>query len=101
MQLASMGFDSTLSYVQAAAARVLRETGLLPHINAGVMGRRHVAALKQVSASQGLMLESVSERLMEPGAPHFDCPDKRPAARLATIAAAGGYAYGLFASYKF
>lgn len=84
-----MGYQSTISYVAAAAKVVLEETGLLPHINAGVMGREDVALLRKVSVSQGLMLESVSERLFEPGGPHFNCPDKYPSARLATIAAAG------------
>ncbi|KAL2628860.1 hypothetical protein R1flu_013546 [Riccia fluitans] len=88
-ELAAMGFATTVDYVAEAARVVLEETGLLPHINAGVMGRDDVAKLRQVSVSQGLMLESSSERLMEPGGPHYNCPDKHPAARLATIAAAG------------
>eukprot|EP00884_Botryococcus_braunii_P011815 jgi/Botrbrau1/20634/Bobra.113_1s0059.2 len=88
-ELHSMGYHTTLSYVAEAAGAVMRETGLLPHINAGVMSRADVAALRSVSASQGLMLESSSYRLMAPGLPHHDCPDKEPAARLATIDAAG------------
>ncbi len=75
-ELAALGHETTLSYVAEAAAAVLRETGLLPHINAGVMGRADVAALRRVSASQGLMLETASPRLMQPGMPHFECPDK-------------------------
>ena len=71
------------------AALVLRETGLLPHINAGVMGRAEIARLREVSASQGLMLESSAERLCQRGGPHFGSPDKLPRVRLATIAAAG------------
>ena len=56
---------------------MLRETGLLPHVNAGVMGGRGPqAALRTVSASQGLMLESTSARLLERGQAHHDCPDK-------------------------
>ena len=64
---------------------VLDETGLLPHVNPGVMTRDELAALREVSASQGIMLETISERLSERGGPHFGSPDKRPAARLATI----------------
>ena len=58
---------------------VLEETGLLPHPNAGILGRRELAELREVSASQGMMLESVSERLCGPGGPHEHAPDKRPA----------------------
>jgi FO synthase len=71
------------------AALVLRETGLLPHLNAGVMTAAEIAALREVSVSQGLMLETSSERLARRGGPHFGSPDKAPAIRLATIAAAG------------
>lgn len=74
--MATLGHVSTLSYVAAAAAAVLAETGLLPHVNAGVMTAEEVGALRGSSASQGLMLESLSERLMEPGGPHAGCPDK-------------------------
>ena len=88
-ELAAMGHASTIEYVAAAAAAVVRETGLLPHVNAGVMGREAVRLLRGVSASQGLMLESASEALLAPGGPHHGCPDKAPAARLATIEAAG------------
>ncbi|KAK3274878.1 hypothetical protein CYMTET_16962 [Cymbomonas tetramitiformis] len=88
-ELESLGFNTTLEYLGSVAAAVLEETGLIPHINAGVMGLEDAVALREVSASQGLMLESVAERLMLPGAAHFDSPDKLPAARLASIAAAG------------
>ncbi|OAE34331.1 hypothetical protein AXG93_1054s1150 [Marchantia polymorpha subsp. ruderalis] len=88
-ELAAMGYATTIDYVAEAARLVLEETGLLPHINAGVMERDDVAKLRRFSVSQGLMLESISERLMEPGGPHFNSPDKNPAARLATIEAAG------------
>ncbi|RPH98255.1 MAG: 7,8-didemethyl-8-hydroxy-5-deazariboflavin synthase subunit CofH [Lysobacterales bacterium] len=87
--LAALGHDSTLSYLEEMARLVFAETGLLPHLNAGVMGREELLQLRAVSASQGLMLESVSLRLLEPGQPHHGSPDKQPAARLATIAAAG------------
>lgn len=72
---------------------MLQETGLLPHMNVGVMSRDDVTLLRHVSASQGLMLESVSEKLLEPGGPHYKCPDKIPQARLASIAAAGEWIY--------
>ena len=87
--LAALGHESTLSYLEEMAGRVLSETGLLPHVNAGVMGREDLLKLRAVSASQGLMLESGSLRLLAPGQPHHGSPDKHPAARLATIEAAG------------
>ncbi|MCB1694513.1 MAG: 7,8-didemethyl-8-hydroxy-5-deazariboflavin synthase CofG, partial [Pseudomonadales bacterium] len=65
------------------------ETGLLPHINAGIMAEAEIRALRQVSASQGIMLETVSDRLGRKGGPHFGSPDKMPSARLAMIEAAG------------
>jgi len=75
-ELRALGHETTLGYVAEAAAAVLRETGLLPHVNAGVMGARDLAALRRASASQGLMLESTSARLLERGQAHHDCPDK-------------------------
>ena len=87
--LEALGHDSTLSWLAEACALVLRETSLLPHVNPGVMSADEIAALRKVSASQGLMLESASDRLCERGGPHYGSPDKRPAVRLATIAAAG------------
>jgi FO synthase len=88
-ELAELGHATTLDYLNAMAALVLRETGLLPHINAGVMDRAAIARLREVSVSQGIMLESAAERLCRRGGPHFGSPDKAPALRLATIAAAG------------
>jgi len=87
--LDEMGFPTTLAYVAHLARRVHEETGLLPHINPGVMTDADLAMLRPVSASMGLMLESASERLMEKGGPHHGCPDKAPAVRLATLEAAG------------
>ena len=83
------GHASTIDYLATMCRRVLDETGLLPHANPGVMSPADIAKLRQVSVSQGLMLESTSQRLCERGGPHFGSPDKMPAARLATIAAAG------------
>lgn len=87
--LADLGFDSTLDYVAEVAGRVLNETGLLPHINAGCMDAEEIAQLRRVSASMGIMLESASERLTQKGMPHYGSPDKQPARRLETLELAG------------
>jgi len=87
--LEAMGYETTIDYVVAAAGKVLTETGLLPHINAGVLTPEDYARLRPVAASMGLMLESTSERLCAPGGAHYGSPDKVPAVRLASIAAAG------------
>jgi FO synthase len=87
--LAGIGHDTTLSYLAEMAALVLKETGLLPHLNPGVMSRAEIETLRAVSVSQGIMLESAAERLSRRGGPHFGSPDKLPARRLASIAAAG------------
>jgi FO synthase len=87
--LASMGYPSTLAYLVAMCALVLKETGLLPHVNAGVMGREELMALRCVSVSQGLMLETVADRLGEKGGPHYQSPDKIPSVRLGMIKRAG------------
>jgi FO synthase len=87
--LAALGHASTLSYLGAAARAVIDETGLLPHLNPGLMTEADYVALRPVSASMGIMLETTAERLGEAGGPHFGSPDKAPSARLATIAAAG------------
>jgi FO synthase len=87
--LAERGYHSTLDYVRAAAIRVIEETGLLPHLNPGVMRYEDLARLKHVSASMGLMLEQSTERLMGKGLPHHGSPDKVPAVRLRTIEDAG------------
>lgn len=87
--LAEMGHDSTISYLIEAARVVYAETGLLPHVNPGLLTAEDLAALRRVSISQGIMLESSSERLCEKGGPHYGSPDKIPAARLETIRLAG------------
>ncbi len=87
--LDAQGYASTLDYLEAAARAVVERTGLLPHLNSGVMDAATIARLKTVSASMGLMLESASDRLCAKGGPHFGSPDKRPAVRLATLRAAG------------
>jgi FO synthase len=88
-ELAALSCRTTLEYLGRAAEAVLDQTGLLPHLNPGVMTVDDIRALRPVSASMGLMLETTSERLSARGGPHFGSPDKLPAARLATIAAAG------------
>ncbi len=87
--LRRMGHRTTLGYLRAVSALVLRETSLLPHANPGLMTERDLAALREVSVSMGIMLESVSERLLARGAAHDRAPDKVPARRLKTIALAG------------
>lgn len=89
LELENMGYGSTLDYVYDVADAILRETGLLPHINAGVMSAEEIKRFKRVSASQGLMVESLSMDLMKRGRPHFDCPDKLPIARIETLERAG------------
>ncbi len=83
------GYASTLDYLAAAAKAVLEETGLLPHLNAGLMTLEEYSALRRVSASMGIMLESASPRLTEKGMPHHGSPDKEPVIRLANIGLAG------------
>src|SRR5215208_4117622 len=85
-RLRELGHDDFVSYVVWACERAL-ERGLLPHTNLGVLSRDDLARLREVTASQGLMLESISERLME--TVHAGSPTKHPAQRLATIEAAG------------
>src|SRR5215218_6881057 len=87
--LAELGYESTIAYLTAMCALVLRETGLLPHANPGVMTREEMAALREVTASQGIMLESTSERLCRQGGVHYGSPDKHPAVRLETLRLAG------------
>jgi FO synthase len=87
--LEDMGFASTLHYVAHVAEQVFQQTGILPHINAGCMTSDEIAMLRKVSASMGIMLESVSERLCEKGMPHYGSPDKIPARRLETLRLAG------------
>ena len=84
------GYDDTLSYVRAMAIRVLEETGLLPHLNPGVLSWQDFQRLKPVAPSMGMMLETTAARLFtEKGGPHFGSPDKDPAVRLRVLADAG------------
>ncbi len=88
-ELDEMGYASTIAYLTAMADLVYRETGLLPHANPGVMTREEIAALRKVTISQGIMLESVTDRLHEKGQVHYGSPDKHPAPRLQTMRDAG------------
>src|SRR3954469_9921207 len=88
-ELAALGCATTLEYLARAAQAVLDETGLLPHLNPGLMSREDLTALREVSVSMGIMLETASERLSRRGGPHFGSPDKLPARRLETIRLAG------------
>jgi FO synthase len=87
--LASMGYATTLAYLEHVAGRVLKETGLLPHLNPGLLESEDFARLRKVAPSMGIMLESAAPRLGQRGGPHFGSPDKVPARRLATLRAAG------------
>src|SRR5215813_8722292 len=87
--LAELGHATTISYLREMCALVLKETGLLPHINPGIMTREEIASLRDVSASMGIMLESSSDRLCGPGRVHYGSPDKAPAVRLEMMRIAG------------
>jgi 7,8-didemethyl-8-hydroxy-5-deazariboflavin synthase CofG subunit len=87
--LRQQGFTRTLDYVAAMSELVLEKTGLLPHANPGVMDAAFLSRIKDSNASVGLMLETVSPRLMRDGLPHAKAPDKVPALRLRTIEEAG------------
>ncbi|MBI1962012.1 MAG: 7,8-didemethyl-8-hydroxy-5-deazariboflavin synthase CofG [Candidatus Rokubacteria bacterium] len=83
------GHRTTLAYLREVCEATLRESGLLPHANPGLMGERDLARLREVNVSMGLMLETVSERLLGPGMAHANAPDKVPARRLKTLELAG------------
>ncbi|MFD2764150.1 bifunctional FO biosynthesis protein CofGH [Micromonospora eburnea] len=84
------GYDSTLDYLRACAVAVLEETGLLPHLNPGVLSWSELHRLKPVAPSMGMMLETTATRLWsEPGGPHYGSPDKEPAVRLRVLDDAG------------
>ena len=87
--LATLGFETTLEYVGHVAEKVLKETGVLPHINAGNLTEQEITYLRKVSGSMGIMLESASKRLCEKGMPHYGSPDKVPEVRIHTMELAG------------
>ncbi len=90
--LESQGCATTLDYVVQMTELVNSETALLPHANPGIMNEANLVALRPSNPSVGLMLENISPRLMEPGMPHHNCPDKDPNVRVGTIEAAGAAA---------
>ena len=87
--LAALGYTRMSDYLAAMCALVLRETTLLPHVNAGTLSSEEIAMLRPVSASMGMMLETISRRLTRPGMPHHACPDKVPLQRLRTLERTG------------
>jgi FO synthase len=87
--LEARGYETTLEYLRAVAILVIEGTGMLPHLNPGVMSWSDLATLKQVAPSMGIMLETTSTRLAQRGGAHFGAPDKDPAVRLRTIEDAG------------
>jgi FO synthase len=88
-ELHSLGCDTTIEYLARACGAVLEHTRLLPHANPGAMTQPEIERLRTVNVSQGVMLETLSERLLRRGNAHFGAPDKRPGVRLATLEAAG------------
>lgn len=87
--LARLGYKTTNEYLRDMCALVLAETSLLPHVNAGTLTDAEIDMLRPVSASMGMMLETVSRRLTKKGMPHYACPDKTPVQRLRTLERAG------------
>ena len=87
--LNELGFDSTIEYVHHICKLIIKETHLLPHVNAGSLRKEEIKMLKPVTASLGMMLESSSERLSLEGMPHYNSPDKNPEVRLSTLKYAG------------
>src|SRR3984893_6988154 len=83
------GYGSTVDYLVDACRAVIDETGLLPHANAGALSQAELERLRAVSPSQGMMIETLAERLGEPGGPHHGAPDKTAAPRLAPVESAG------------
>jgi len=87
--LARLGYSRTVDYLRDACAFTLRETQLIPHVNCGTLSEEEIRLLKPVAASMGMMLESLSLKLMKKGGAHYRCPDKAPRKRLRTLELAG------------
>ena len=87
--LARLGYERLTDYLRDMCALVLSETSLLPHVNAGTLTDEEIDLLRPVSASMGMMLETISRRLTRKGHPHYACPDKVPVQRLRTLERAG------------
>ncbi|MBW3589249.1 MAG: bifunctional FO biosynthesis protein CofGH [Actinobacteria bacterium] len=90
-ELDRLGFESTIAYLAHAAKAVLDETGLLPHLNPGILSPDDFELLRDVAPSMGIMIESTSDRLLQKGMAHHGSPDKVPALRLATLELAGRF----------
>jgi FO synthase len=87
--LATLGYSTTIDYVVAMCEMVLKESTLVPHVNAGTLDANEVRSVKAVAGSAGIMLETISRRLVARGEVHFACPDKVPVQRLRTLERAG------------
>jgi len=87
--LTELGYESMTDYLKAMCELVIKETGMLPHVNAGTLTEDEIIKLKPVSASMGMMLENISRRLLVKGEAHYACPDKVPVQRLRTLDRAG------------
>ena len=83
--LAALGYTRLIDYLHDMCELVLRDTGLVPHANPGTLSVEEISLLRPVTGSMGMMLESVSLRLMEKGKAHYGCPDKHPSVRLETL----------------
>ena len=88
-ELAELGYSTTIDYLADACRVVFEETGLLPHANPGALTLDETVQLRDVTVSQGTMLETLSERLLKRGMAHFGAPDKKPEIRLETLENAG------------
>ena len=87
--LAALGYTRLIDYLHDMCELVLRDTGLVPHANPGTLSVEEISLLRPVTGSMGMMLESVSLRLMEKGEAHYGCPDKHPSVRLETLENSG------------
>ena len=87
--LLKLGFNSMIDYLAEICTMIINQSSLLPHVNPGTMNKREVLLLKPVSASMGMMLETISKRLNKKNGPHYACPDKVPIQRIRTLKMAG------------
>ena len=88
-KLALLGYNRMTSYLRDMCKLILDKTSLLPHVNAGTLSNQEIDELKPVSASMGMMLETITKRLSKKGGPHYACPDKTPIQRLRTLSRVG------------
>ena len=88
-KLALLGYNRMTSYLRDMCELILDKTSLLPHVNAGTLSNQEIDELKPVSASMGMMLETITKRLSRKGGPHYACPDKTPIQRLRTLSRVG------------